>query len=274
MDVVVAPPLPFDWDALRSPAWHERRARKRAVRAEFAQAREVGLRRRHAVKLARVHAACTVDAHGRVRCAVDSAGAGRCPCRFALIDPLDRPGVTESPTSNGVLEGSDVVEELSHDELLVRVGSTARRARSARLPTPPAPTPATVLSPPTQRAERPTVTALSAEAARHSEAVRPRETAWRSEAVRPRETARPAEKGVCAEVSCSLWRSRDDSLIDRSRGAAQSSLAAATRRTTARSTTSAPPPNAASPTSRNWKVLKTGYRALMTEFRELLRTVT
>ena len=192
MVTAVAPPLPFDWDALRTPAWHAQRARKQAVRADFAQAREAGLRRRHAVKLARVHAGCGIEPDGAVHCAVDRTGSGRCPRRFALIDPLDRPGVTEHPKSDLVLDGPDLVEELSHDDLLARLDPPARFSTPAQLgsparstpdppPVPSSPARSTSTPAPvrgsTQPADRPTQPAPPADAvqpARHEPAANTR----------------------------------------------------------------------------------------------------
>src|SRR6266540_2776253 len=140
MATVVAPPLPWDWDALRSPEWHERRARKRAIRAEFKRVRDIGLARRHAVKLARIHAACSTDPDGTVHCTVDARFSAECPSRLALIDPLDEwPDVVEDPWSTRLVP-AEQVEELTREELLAPIAP----------PDQPAPAPAAERRPPTR----------------------------------------------------------------------------------------------------------------------------
>src|SRR5690349_1788522 len=128
MATVAAAPLPFDWDALRTPEWHERRARRRAVRAEFQRARDIGLVRRHAAKLAYVHRSCTVGADGTVRCVVDPLLSLECPSRLRLVDPNDWPGVVDGPGSACVVP-ADQVEVLTREEALAWIQSRARTAR-------------------------------------------------------------------------------------------------------------------------------------------------
>src|SRR5690349_15929678 len=122
MATVVAPPLPLDWDALRTPAWHERRARRRAVRAEFQRARDIGLARRHAAKLAHVHRACAVDADGTVHCVADPLLRSQCPSRLASVDPNDWPGVVDGPGSTRVVPPENV-EMLTRAEALAWIRS-------------------------------------------------------------------------------------------------------------------------------------------------------
>src|SRR6266540_4799063 len=152
MATVVAPPLPWDWDALRSPEWHERRARKRAIRAEFKRVRDIGLARRHAVKLARIHAACSADPDGTVRCVVDARFSAECPSRLALIDPLDEwPDIVEDPWSTGLVPAEEV-EELSREEFLALVALD----RAASAPDPPSRPPARPAETPSPAEVRPT----------------------------------------------------------------------------------------------------------------------
>jgi len=54
--------------ATQMAAWQAARDKRRRMREEFARARAYGLAARHATKLARIHAACTVDVDGTVRC--------------------------------------------------------------------------------------------------------------------------------------------------------------------------------------------------------------
>src|SRR6266540_2302423 len=147
MATVVAPPLPWDWDALRSPEWHERRARKRAIRAEFKRVRDIGLARRHAVKLARIHAECSADPDGTVHCVVDARFSAECPSRLALIDPLDEwPDVVEDPWSTGLVAAEEV-EEIRREEVLARVASRDRSAPAPAAAPAPASASATVSKP-------------------------------------------------------------------------------------------------------------------------------
>jgi hypothetical protein len=119
---MVAATLPFDWDALRTSEWREERARKRAVRAEFKRVRDLGLARRHAVKLAQTHVACD----GAVGCVAGPAFSASCPVRLAAIDPLDAPGVYDS-RSGRVLDECEL-EVLTHEEMGERLAAMAQPA--------------------------------------------------------------------------------------------------------------------------------------------------
>ena len=89
-----------DWDArfvAMMAAWRARRDRKRAVAAEHKEARRIGLRRRHAAKLAQIHQACTIEPDGTVHCAVDPAYVELCPRQTPMDDLIDLPHLVKPP---------------------------------------------------------------------------------------------------------------------------------------------------------------------------------
>lgn len=83
--VGVDPGLLDSWLAQRrtasDAAWRARRQWKRRAREEFAEARKFGLAARHAAKLERIHASCTVAADGTVHCVDDPPYDAICPRR-------------------------------------------------------------------------------------------------------------------------------------------------------------------------------------------------
>src|SRR6266540_1485860 len=199
MATVVAPPLPWDWDALRSPEWHERRARKRAIRAEFKRVRDIGLARRHAVKLARIHAACSTDPDGTVHCRVDARFSAECPSRLALIDPLDEwPDVVEDPWSTRLVPAEQVVQ-LTREESLAPIASpdqpapAAERRPPTRPPAPPSTATRPAEAPPPRAATAPPAQATPAAIAPTAEAAPPAAMAPTAEAAPPAAMAPTAE---------------------------------------------------------------------------------
>jgi hypothetical protein len=162
MTRAVAAPLPFDWDALRTVEWHEARARRRAVRAEFQRVRDAGLARRHAVRLAWVHGACTAEG-----CVVSPVLRGRCPAR------VDAPGFYD-PRSGRVVDESEL-EVLTREEMGERLASRDRptAARSAPAPEWPAETVAGARAEPAAETQAPAAIAVGAGIGRSAESMVP-----------------------------------------------------------------------------------------------------
>jgi hypothetical protein len=134
---MAAATLPLDWDALRTEAWHEERARKRAMRAEVKRARNAGLACRHEAKLARIHAECSVGV-----CVVDPGMRWQCPAR---IDPDDAPGVYD-PWTGRVIEEAEL-ETLTREEMGGSVASMSQDTPGQTTPT----TPSVVAVPPVEQ---------------------------------------------------------------------------------------------------------------------------
>jgi hypothetical protein len=90
---MAAATLPLDWDALRTEAWHEERARKRAMRAQVKRARDAGLARRHEAKLWRCRRSSSLP--GACRRPKLNGRPGPAPLGWPSPDPPEqRPPLT------------------------------------------------------------------------------------------------------------------------------------------------------------------------------------
>jgi hypothetical protein len=80
----------------RMAAWEAARLKRRQVREELARARRFGLAARHAAKMARIHAACTVAEDGTIHCVDRPPFDVLCPLRPPVTAPTParrrRPG--------------------------------------------------------------------------------------------------------------------------------------------------------------------------------------